>query len=260
MLTSIQNDLIKKVYSLHQKKYRQEYNLFIIEGLKGLEEALTSNLEIEYVFVTDTFSKKMPDIQADKIYTVTDNVMKKISTTESPPEILAVAKKKSYVLKDLFTKENPIILVLENIRDPGNLGTIIRTAMAANVSGIILTDESVDIYNPKTVRSSAGNLWKLPIITFNEKQQIKNEINKINKCDFVATTVKDKSKSYYDLSFKNPCVIMFGSEAEGLSEFLTDQADFLATIPMSEQVESINLSISVGVILYEALRQRQFSN
>lgn len=259
-ITSIQNDLIKLVFSLHQKKYRIEHNLFIIEGLKGVEEAIKSQLEIEYVFINKNFNKDILKFQINKVYSVSENVMKKISTTDNPPEILAVVKQIKHNLDDIFNKENPIVLLLEGIKDPGNLGTIIRTAIAANVSGIILTDESVDIYNPKTVRSSAGNLWKLPIITFVDKTQIKKEINNIKKCDFIATTVKDKSNLYYNLDFKKPCVIMFGSEAEGLSEFLIHQADLLATIPMNEQVESINLSISVGVTLYEALRQRQFSH
>lgn len=258
-ITSIQNNLIKFVHSLHQKKYRNEHNLFLIEGYKGVKEALKSKLSIEYLFVCNDFNKAIPEIDSEKIYSVSEQVMKKISTTESPPEIIAVVKQTKSSLQDLFKQDNPVILLLENIKDPGNLGTIIRTAIAGEMAGIILTDESVDIYNPKTVRASTGNLWKIPIITMKDKSGIKQNINEIKKCDFIAAVVGKDSKIYYDIDFKKPVVLMFGSEAEGLSELLIKQADFFATIPMSKQVESINLSISVGVILYEALRQRQFN-
>ncbi|MDD3012322.1 MAG: RNA methyltransferase [Candidatus Gastranaerophilales bacterium] len=259
-ITSIQNPLIKEVHSLQQKKNRNERGLFLIEGYKGVCEAIKSGLNIENIFVGESFDKDISDFDYEKIFRVSEQVMKKISTTDSPPEIIAVAKQIKFSLNDIFISENPIIVLLENIKDPGNFGTIIRTAAASEISGIILTDNSVDIYNPKTVRSSAANLWKIPIVTMSDKANIKKCLNNLKKCDFIATVVDKDSKLYYSIDFKKPTVIMFGSEAEGLSETLTEQADILATIPMSEKVESINLSISVGVMLYESLRQRKYSH
>jgi len=259
-ITSTQNPLIKGVFSLHQRKNRNESGSFLIEGYKGVFEANKSGLEIKYIFIGKNFDRDIKNFNAEEIFIVSEPVMKKISTTESPPEIIAVAKQLEFSLNDIFNSENPLILLLENIKDPGNLGTIIRTAAACGVSGIILTDESVDIYNPKTVRSSAANLWKVPAITMSNKSGIKSKLNSIKKCNFIATVVYKDAGLYYDVDFREPAVIMFGSEAEGLSDVLIKQADILATIPMSKKVESINLSISVGVILYESVRQRKFHN
>ena len=259
-ITSVQNEIIKEVHSLQQKKRRNELGLFLIEGYKGVSEALSSNLQIESIFISQDFDKSLAGFAKDKIYKVTEQVLKKISTTQTPPEIVAVAHQLKFSIKDLFISDNPLILLLENIKDPGNLGTIIRTAKASNVSGIILTEETVDIYNPKTVRSSAANLWKIPIIYMSTKSDIKDKLNKFRQNNFVATVVVDNKKPvvYYEVDYRKPTVLMFGSEAEGLSEELTTQADELITIPMNQQVESLNLSISVGVVVYEAMRQRGF--
>lgn len=259
-ITSIQNNIIKEVFALHQKKKRDELGLFLIEGYKGVSEALNSGINLEKVFIGPDFDKSLDDFSEEKLYKVTDQVMNKMATTESPPEIIATAHKINYSIRDLLKIENLVILVLENIKDPGNLGTIIRTAAACCISGIILTDNTVDIYNPKVVRSSAANLWKIPIIYMPDKTRIKENLNNIKASQFIGTTVSSvKSQDIYsEIDYKKPTVLMFGSEAEGLSEELASQADKLITIPMSPQVESLNLSISVGVVLYETFAQRQF--
>lgn len=259
-ITSVQNPIIKEVHSLQQKKKRNKLGLFLIEGYKGVSEALKSNVKIKNIFVDKNFNKDVFDFPEEKAYKVTESILKKISTTESPPEVVAVAYQKRYSADALFIYENPLILIIENIKDPGNLGAIIRTAVACNASGIILTDETVDIYNPKTVRSSAANLWKIPLVYMPEKGKIKETLNKFKTCQFIATTVSPDKKSelYYNIDYKKPVVLIFGSEAEGLSEELLNQADSLVTIPMSDDVESLNLSVSVGIILYEAVRQRKY--
>lgn len=260
-ITSVQNFIIKETHSLQQKKNRNELGLFLIEGYKGVFEALKCNLNLKNIFISQSFDKALPEFPEEKIYRVTEQVLKKISTTETPPDIIATAYQLKFSLEDLFVNENPLIIVLENIKDPGNLGTIIRTAKAANVSGIIITEESVDIYNPKTVRASAANLWKIPIV-YVEKDQIKKTLDKFEQNQFIATVVaKNKSSElYYEIDYKKSTVLMFGSEAEGLSEELLNHADKLITIPMNKEVESLNLSVSVGVILYEASRQRQLNS
>lgn len=258
-ITSVNNPLIKKTHSLQQKKYRQQSGLFLIEGPKGVEEAIRDGLKLEDVFVLEQQSFSWLDGCGVAINSVSESVMRKISATDSVPAVVAVAYQSKSSLKQMFAENTPLIVVLEDIRDPGNLGTIIRTAIASEASGIVLTGDSVDVYNPKVVRSTAANLWKIPIISM-QKEYLKEEINAYIKCNFIATVVNDekKPKVFYNLDFSQPSVIMFGSEAQGISQDLIEQTDTLTTIPMSEKVESLNLSISVGVMLYEAYRQRNF--
>lgn len=259
IITSVQNTLIKQVQALHQKKYRTEYGVFLIEGYKNVCEALNSNLSIENIFIKEGFAKELNNFPEDEIIEVTESVMKKMSTTENPPDVIAIAHQYNYTLENIMEDENPLILVLEYIKDPGNLGTIIRTAKAGGVSGIILTDETVDIYNPKTVRSSSGNLWKMPIITIKDKYKIKSCLLKYKPFQFLATSVIENKKAdlYFDIDYNNSTVIFFGSESQGLSQELIEQTDRLITVPMNKEVESLNLSISVGVIVYESVRQKR---
>lgn len=257
-ITSVHNSLIKEVHSLSLKKGRNELGMFLIEGLKGVNEALEWGIKVENIFISENFVDEINNFADERIYKVSDQVLKKISTTETPPEIIATARQFKYSTEDLFEEKNPLILVLENIKDPGNLGTIIRTAAASSVSGIILTDKTVDIFNPKTVRSSAANLWKIPIVYISDKEHIKETLDKFLSFQYLAAVVTQDKESvlYYDIDYKQPTVVMFGSEAEGLSKNLTEQADKLINIPMNEDVESLNLSVSVGVVLYEAVRQK----
>jgi RNA methyltransferase, TrmH family len=259
-ITSVNNEIIKETTRLQQKKYRNQTGLFLIEGSKAINEAVSSNIDIIKIFVQKGFELPLNWKNFD-IYEITEPVMKKISTTETPPEVIAIAKQKKYSMEDLFKSvtENPIIIVIEGIKDAGNLGTIIRTAAAGNISGIVLTGDTVDLYNPKTVRSAAGNLWKIPVVEINDN--LKKTLLKHKKCKFFAAVVNNakKTDNCFIADFKGPSVIMFGSEADGLSKNLINQADCFINIPMKETVESLNLSISVGIIVYEALRQRLYS-
>ncbi len=258
-ITSTDNQLIKQTASLHEKKYREESGLFIIEGYKSVCEALKSDLAVKNIFVIEDLKKDLSSFPQERLYLVSEKVMKKISTTASPTEAVAVAVQPKFCLKDLFKDKNPLIVILENIKDPGNLGTIIRTAKACSVSGVVLAGECTDVFNPKTVRAGAGSVWRMPIIKIADSKTIKTVLNKEKKCSFFATSVKKaETESFFKSDFKNPSAIMFGSEADGLSENLLSQADKIITIPMNNEVESLNLSISTGVILYEAVRQRKY--
>jgi TrmH family RNA methyltransferase len=261
-ITSLQNPLVKETTALHQKKNRTDSDLFLIEGDKGVEEAINSSLEIKYVFVKkDVLDQKafLTKLPAEKIFTTDEKVLKKVSTTETPPEIVAVARQNKFCLEDLFNEENPVLIVLENIKDAGNLGTIIRTAKAANISGIILTGECIDLYNPKVVRSSAANLWKIPVVYIQDTENLRQNIEKYGDFQFFATVVKDGQKQniYNEIKYKKPTIILFGSEADGISDILARQADNFIKIPMNQEVESLNLSISVALVVYEAFNQRR---
>lgn len=242
-ITSLNNPLVKDIVKLQHRK--KNTNKILLEGYKVIYEAFASGIDIDCVFVTAEKAEEY-DFVSDKIILTTRAVLKKISTTETAPEAVGVGIKRQFD-KDIL-KTSQRVLLLENIKDPGNLGTILRTAAAFNVDAIILYGgDSVDLYNPKTIRSSVGNLWKIPVF---EVREI-TELNSLFE-NFTRIATLPRSKNYLkDYQVKFPCLVMFGSEAEGLSEELVDFSTDDLKIEMSEDVESLNLSVSCAVVLYK---------
>ena len=160
-ITSVNNETVKEIVKLQQKKYRDESKKFLLEGLKAIEEAFNADIEIEQIFVLKEKAFHY-DFLEEKIVYVTEPVLKKLSTTDSAPDAVAVGKQKIYDITCL--KDAKRVALFENIKDLGNLGTILRTATAFSLDGIILYGNTVDLYNPKCVRASVGNLWKTPVI------------------------------------------------------------------------------------------------
>lgn len=243
-LTSINNDIVKDAAALAEKKFRDKTGLFLIEGKKCVEEAIASGIEI-----TKLFSLKNEELENCEKYLVTEPILKKISTTTTAPSIIAIAKKKEYTVEQLDGKT---IILLENIKDPGNIGTIIRTAVALGAGAIILSGEVVDIYNPKVIRSSVGNMFKIPIVNSDDFEKIKHQFRNHK---FVGT-ILDEDKSPIELNkanFNIGTVIMFGSEADGLTEKAQQHVDEYVKIPMRNDVESLNIAISAGIIMYKAM-------
>lgn len=245
-ITSVNNEIVKQTAKLQQKKYRDETKLFLIEGFKPIEEAYLANLDIEKVFVDREKAAKY-DFLKNKIILTNESVLKKISTTDSAPEAVAVAKQKTFSVKDI--KDAKKVVLLENIKDSGNLGTILRTAKAFSYDAVVLFGDTVDLYNPKCVRSAVGNLWKIPVVQIKDFQTLKSEFENFEK---VATLPRAKDTiKLKEFKAKSPYLIMFGSEADGLSEELIDFSTKKITIEMNKDVESLNLSVSVGIVLHE---------
>lgn len=237
-ITSVNNDLVKETAKLLQRKYRKDK--FLLEGSKCIEEALESGLEIENLFVLEG-SNEFKDFK-NRIET-TEAVLSKISSTESAPKSVAVAKRLHQEWSDDYKK----VILLENIKDAGNLGTILRTAAAFNVDAVVLYGDTVDLYNPKCVRSSVGNLWKIPVFEL-------DNLDRFSDYERVATLPKsEKTVWLKDYKPAEKCLIMFGAESTGLSNELKDLATKNITIEMSDKVESLNLSVSVAVILYKMI-------
>ena len=236
-ITSTTNNLVKETVKLQQKKYRDK--LILIEGKKSVDEAINTGLKIEYIFTTENKEYKNTET-----YLVNEAVIKKVSTTDSAPNVVAVAKKPVYKLDD-FKKFKKIVL-LDNIKDAGNLGTIIRASSAFSVDGIFLFGDTVDEFSPKTIRASAGNMFKIPILKVDENDLI--QFKKTHK--FLATVCH--SNNYLDeIQQKENIIVMFGSEADGLCNKLLKLSDENITIKLSKSVESLNLALSAGIILYE---------
>lgn len=235
-ITSVNNELVKETVKLLQRKYRKEN--FLLEGIKCIEEAIEYGLEIEHLFVLEG-SAEFSDFE-NRIET-TEAVLSKISSTDSAPKAVAVAKKPAKKWSDEYKK----VVLLEDIKDAGNLGTILRTACAFNIDAIVLYGDTVDLYNPKCVRSSVGNLWKIPVFEM-------NDLSIFNDYERVATLPKsDNTVWLKDYIPQEKVLVMFGTESSGLSQKLKDFATKNVTIEMSDKVESLNLSISAGIILYK---------
>lgn len=243
-ITSVNNEIVKNTAKLQQKKYRNSEKKFLLEGYKAIKEAFDSGIIIEKIFVN---KNKIQEYNFAKniLIETTEPVLKKLSTTETAPESVAVGIQKIYDF-DVLKKAKKVVL-LEEIKDLGNLGTILRTAVAFQAEAIVLYGDSTDIYNPKCVRASVGNLWKIPIFQikdFNQLEQIFENFQRI------ATLPRSKNfLKNFDIKF--PALIMFGSEAAGLSDELIKFSTNSVKIEMAETVESLNLAVSVSIILYE---------
>ncbi len=244
MITSINNELVKETVRLQQKKYRDKENKFLLEGFKSIEEAYNAGVKIEYVFTTD---EKKYSFLGEKVILTTEPVLKKVSTTDSAPDAVGIGIKKVYSIEDL--KGARKVVLLENIKDLGNLGTILRTAVAFGADAVVLYGkECADLYNPKCVRSTVGNLWKIPVVYIEEFSglQIFKEFERV-------ATLPRATQYLKDFNIKEPMLVMFGSEADGLSEDLINFATKEVKIEMASKVESLNLSVSCAVVLYELM-------
>jgi TrmH family RNA methyltransferase len=259
MLTSIKNPLIKQLRKLHRSRERQKQNLLLLEGTNLLTAACQVNYELITVCCTPKWQQNHQQLwqkisqQALKTELVSPEVLAAIATTINPDGIVATAVRK--VPQRLTQEKISLGLVLERLQDPGNLGTIIRTAVATNVDGIWLSQDSVDFDNPKVLRASVGEWFKLPMVV---SQNLTEEIQQFKQQGIqIIATLPQATTTYWEIDFHCPTIILLGNEGAGLSEELIKLADCQVTIPLSNQVESLNVGITSALLLYEAQRQHQ---
>ncbi len=241
-ITSTTNEKVKQTAKLQQKKYREETGLFLIEGEKALEGAIKAGFEIELVYKNGKYSVK--DIPENKIVETNEAVFSKISTTKTPCKIAAVAKQKKYEMKE-FTDKKRLVL-LENIKDAGNLGTILRACKAFDIDGVLLLGDTIDLYNPKVIRASVG-CFDIPVINVDY-----DEISLFKNHKIYSTALYKDSKPLKSIKFETPFIIAFGSEADGLTNKFLMKTTENIKIETSTNVESLNLSIAVSICLYES--------
>ena len=251
IITSTQNARIKHVVTLQQKSsLRREEGLFVVEGQREIEHCIACGYEIVELFVLDT-TNYTGDIEPTF---VTAQVYEKMAYRDSTEGIIAVAKVKSHRLQDLkFNKQNPLVVVLESVEKPGNLGAILRTAEAANVDAVIVCDPLTDIYNPNLIRASIGGVFSVPVATCASKECI--EFLKANKICILTAQLQD-SYDYYDYDMSHATALVMGTESTGLSQQWRDAADVHIRIPMLGRLDSLNVSVSTAILIYEAVRQR----
>ncbi|NET55117.1 MAG: RNA methyltransferase [Symploca sp. SIO2E6] len=258
MLTSTQNLLIKQIRKLQKAKGRQEQDLFLLEGTHLLAEACAVDYPLVTVCYTPEWQKCHQQLcqdaisQCQRAELVSQSVLKAIATTVQPDGVVATAQR-TVISPNCFGSLS-LGLALETIQDPGNLGTIIRTAAAAAVEGLWLSRDSVDLDNPKVLRASAGQWFRLPMAVSSHLPDV------VRQCQAqgiqVVATVPDATMSYWELNLQPPTLIMLGNEAAGLRAELVTLADEQVKIPLMPGVESLNVAIAAALILYEAQRQR----
>jgi TrmH family RNA methyltransferase len=256
-ITSNANALLKKVRGLHERGDREKTGLFLLEGKKLLHEALSKDLKIEDVIVSQSYFQKglslslTDDIEA--INLVDDNLFKPLCTTTTPSGIIAVAQIPSKPLPDKAAK-SALFVIGVAIQDPGNLGTLIRTAYAANAHAILLTKGTVDPYNPKVVRSAMGALFDMPVakeLSFNQAIDLCKKAN----CRVVALDA-NAAKPYWDIDLAGPVAIAVGNEGSGFTESDLALVDEVVSIPMNPSAESLNAAMAAGIVLFGCVQAR----
>lgn len=257
MLTSLQNSLVKQIRKLHSSKERHKQQLFLLEGTHLLEEACAVNYPLEAVCCTvewqTTHSLLWEEAcsRCSRSEIVSESVLKAIATTVQPDGVVATAKRGASVEEVPFTN---VVLALETIQDPGNLGTIIRTAAAVGASGLWLSEDSVDLDNPKVLRASTGQWFRLAMAV---SPDLKATINQARQAGMqIVATLPSANLTYWEVDWRKPSLILLGNEGAGLSVELAALSDKQVKIPLSPRVESLNVAIAAALILYEVQRQR----
>lgn len=258
LITSKDNDFIKHLKKLKDKKYREEYGEFIVEGIKMIQEAIDEKAIIKDIIVCDDcknqeyFSKEfLYEIAKYNCIYVTEKVFLQITDVTNPQGILAVIDKKK--IDSDINYDSDLFLILDNIQDPGNMGTILRTADSINLKQIIVAKGTADVYNPKVVRSTMGAIFRVKVIEIEDLTKVVKEMKK-RKIKVYATDLATNS-SIYDVDYKKSAIII-GNEANGVSKQLLDLADQKIKIPMIGKTESLNAAVATGIILYEAVRTK----
>ncbi|MBD2413919.1 rRNA methyltransferase [Nostoc calcicola FACHB-389] len=256
MLTSLQNPLVKQIRKLHSSKERHKQELFLLEGTHLLEEACAVNYPLETVCCTPDWQATHLSLweeacnRCDRAEIVSREVLDAIATTVQPDGVVATAKRSDRQTQVPFTG---LVLALETVQDPGNLGTMIRTAAAAGASGLWLSGDSVDLDNPKVLRASAGQWFRLATAV---TEDLKATVQQSQQAGMqVIATLPNASLTYWQVDWRKPSLILLGNEGAGLSADLAAMADEEVRIPLSPGVESLNVAIAAALMLYEAQRQ-----
>ena len=247
-ITSVNNPTVLEFSKLSNSKIRFLTGLFSVEGEKSLNDIIQSETEIRDIFVTESYDK-IDTLPKDKVTVVTEPVMKKLSSSDTPPKVLTVAFQRNYDILELVSCTR--LLLLDGISDPGNMGTLIRTAVAFGFEGILLHGNSVDVYNQKVIRSTAGNFFKIPVIKVKKSDIIKN----FSEFKFYMTDLhSDKIFDINNFSISDKSILVLGSEANGISDEILDISHESIKIS-TKNVESLNVATAGAILMYEFSKQ-----
>ena len=255
MITSKTNPKIKNIIKLEKASERREQNRILIEGRREIERAVACGFEVDTMFVCPEIAREGAGVTARSIEEVSLDVFEKIAYREGSDGLLAVAIPKYADLQAFKPKKkNPLIIVLETVEKPGNLGAVMRTADAAGVDAVIIADPRTDLYNPNAIRASVGCIFSVPLFACSSEDCIKWLKN--NNITIYCTYLK-ASIDYLDADFKKASAIVMGTEATGISQQWVDAADQNIIIPMNGIADSLNVSVTTAIVTFEAVRQRR---
>ena len=256
LIESLQNPRIKNLLKLQEKsRERKNQGLFIVEGTQENELAIKGGYEAVEIYICEDIYNKSIDFGQVKVFTITKQVFEKLAYRKSTGGIIGVYNTKSSTLTDLQLPENALVVVLEAVEKPGNLGAVLRTGDGANVDAVIVCDETVDFFNPNVIRSSVGTLFTNQIASASKEAVL--DFLKSKNIQVVSTFLREETKNLYETDFTKSSAIILGTEATGLSDFWADNSAVLIKIPMLGFVDSLNVSNAAAICVYEAVRQRQ---
>lgn len=257
MISSTSNPQVKRLAQLQKKsKVRNEEKVFIVEGIRMFAEVPKNRVEKVYISESLYNKKKQElDLQGMPVEILSDNVFQYVSDTKTPQGIMCIVKQVQYNIEELLRIRNPHFMVLDNLQDPGNLGTIVRTAEGAGVDAIFLSKESVDIFNPKTIRSTMGSIYRMPVIYVDDLLELLDTFKEKGIKSYAAHL--EGKNSYDQETYQDGTVILIGNEGNGLRDEVSKKADIWVQIPMKGQVESLNAAIAASVLMFEVARQRR---
>lgn len=261
MITSTANAKVKRLAGLQKKKkLREEEAVFLAEGFRMFQEAPRERLK--EVYVSESFYKKernaLESVLNDtgvRAELLSDHAYAYVSDTKTPQGVLCVVKRREYCLEDMLEAKDAFLLVLDNLQDPGNVGTIFRAAEGAGVTGIILSSDCADIYNPKTIRSTMGSVYRVPFYYTGRMGEVLDRINKAGISAYAAHL--DGKCAYDEADYREPCAFLIGNEGNGLRDETAKRAKEFIRIPMHGRVESLNAAVAASILMFEAARQRR---
>lgn len=252
-ITSPSNNRIKALVKLQEKSSeRKEKKLFVVEGQREITQALAAGYSCETLFICPELSRSAHPETSAEIIDISKNVFSRIAYRENSDGLLAVFKQRSKNLEEIRLSKNPLLIILESVEKPGNLGAILRTADAAGVDAVIVCDPKTDIFNPNVIRSSIGAVFTNELVT-STNENVMEWLIKNRIIPYAAALTGNKK--HYDVPLDAPAAIVMGTEADGLSAFWLDKCEQIK-IPMHGKIDSLNVSASCAVIIFEALRQR----
>ena len=259
IITSVHNPRIRQLLQLQQKSSeRRKAGLFAVEGRRELRHCIDAGFEIDTVFLSEELGEGSDVFQFPNTNTqclkVSPSLYERIAYRGSTEGVIALVRSRSLHLSDLRVGKSPLIMVLESVEKPGNLGAVLRSADAAGVDAVIVCDPLTDLYNPNLIRSSIGSVFTVPCVACSSAECI---VWLKDKGISILTAQLQDSKLYYDTAMTGPTAIVMGTEATGLTEVWRQAADAHIRIPMLGRLDSLNVSVSAAILLYEAVRQRK---